>query len=197
MTCEVCTFEFCWLCRSRFTPDHFSTLRVSPCSGRLFTNNSHSISLCSRICTCFRNFLMLLFFPLIILPVLILMIPILKVLKEFLKIRKRYRIINQLHPRDNRFVNIEIKISLDNLGRCKLCGWAILSVIALPLTCLIFSIPVAVSLVIWVFAVAGRVYGTLCFIFASGICYLHQYIWTRNNQGVIIHQEGVPNAAPL
>ena len=161
MTCEVCTFEFCWLCRSRFTPDHFSTLRVSPCSGRLFTNNSSSISLCSKICTYFRYFLMLLFFPLIILPVLILMIPILKVLKEFLKTRKKYRIINQLHPRDNRFVNLETKMSLDKLGRCKLCGWAVLSVIALPLTLLIFSLPVAVSLIMWGLGVLGSISSVL------------------------------------
>ena len=196
MTCGICSFEFCWLCRNKFTPDHFSTLRVSPCSGRLFTNNPGSVSFCSRVCTFIRNFLILIFFPLIVLSVLIFIIPIQKFLKEFIDTSKQYRATNQLHAQDNRFVNLEIKMSLDKLGRCKLCGWALLSVVALPLTLLIFSIPLAVFLIIWIILVFGTLKGILFDIICCRPCRPNRHAIPRNDAIVRMNPDNVTNVAP-
>ena len=38
MTCSLCGFEWCWLCRGTYTQDHFKAYNPFGCPGQLYSN---------------------------------------------------------------------------------------------------------------------------------------------------------------
>lgn len=40
MTCPGCAHEWCWLCRERYTPDHYAAWNINGCAGRQFRDMS-------------------------------------------------------------------------------------------------------------------------------------------------------------
>lgn len=41
MTCYFCDYEWCWLCGSTYTEDHFDGFNPMGCGGMMFTDKKH------------------------------------------------------------------------------------------------------------------------------------------------------------
>ena len=148
MTCKACKHEFCWLCLEDFTPDHFNPRQLTSCAGRMFTTSEQE-SFCALFCRVFIVYFFVISFPVLLFIFLLFIIPIFKYWQKYNDIRTRTRQLNQMHIHDNRFQERDRKATMDHLGRCKLFGWSLVSVVVFPFTLIIFSIPLAIILFIW------------------------------------------------
>ena len=147
MTCNACKYEFCWLCMQKFTSNHYQNNPTNPCAGRMFTDRE--FSKCRLCCLMCYGILLYLFFPIILIFILIFILPIYYFFQTYSKIRTRTIQVNRMHPHDNRFQERDRNQALDQIGRCNLFGYCLLSILVFPLVLLILSIPLIIILLLW------------------------------------------------
>jgi len=51
MTCQSCKYEFCWICKGKYSSGHFSDYNLFGCPGGQY--NTRSIGTCCGLCSCF------------------------------------------------------------------------------------------------------------------------------------------------
>lgn len=165
MTCQACKHEFCWLCLGDFTPDHFNPRQLTSCAGRMFTTEDQE-SLCSVFIKNLLTIIIILFVPFIFIILFIFIIPYVLFFQAYAKIRIRTRQINQMHVHDNRFQKRDLKAALDQIGRCKLFGWSIISIFVSPITFIVFCLPFAIILFIWLILIIVMIWKMITILFS-------------------------------
>ena len=71
MTCISCKYEFCWICKGKYTSSHFDAWNIFGCPGAQYQNNRCSIHKCpSCFPMWFRRLLLIILF-IIILPIIL------------------------------------------------------------------------------------------------------------------------------
>ena len=71
MTCVSCKYDFCWLCRGKYTHNHFAQWNIMGCPGAQFNSSWLSIHRCPRCMPmCCRRVLIVLCFMLSLLVLL-------------------------------------------------------------------------------------------------------------------------------
>lgn len=71
MTCISCKYEFCWICKGKYSSQHFSPWNIFGCPGAQYQTNTCSIHKCPSCFPMWLRRLLIIILFIIILPIVL------------------------------------------------------------------------------------------------------------------------------
>ena len=71
MTCISCHYEFCWICKGKYSSNHFSQWNIFGCPGAQYNSNTISINNCPSCFPMWLRRLLVIILFILLLPIII------------------------------------------------------------------------------------------------------------------------------